>query len=174
MNKQPRIRRHSQMKVHSIPEHSLTVRMYDVGFGDCFLLRLPGPDGKVARVMFDCGSIKLGANPMKNVVQQVISDARPSPGEPARIDVVIATHRHRDHISGFADPAWAEVEVGEVWMPWIEKPDQSEARRIREMQSRLAEQLVSRLQLRLAATSDPAAQGVLTSGLDLAMNALSE
>jgi len=64
---------------------------------------------------------------MKDVVQQVINDARSAPGEPARIDVVIATHRHRDHISGFADPAWADVEVGEVWMPWTEKPDQPEA-----------------------------------------------
>jgi hypothetical protein len=46
--------------------------MYDVGFGDCFLLRIPCPNGKVAKVLFDCGSIKIGANQMKDVVQQVI------------------------------------------------------------------------------------------------------
>jgi hypothetical protein len=147
--------------------------MYDVGFGDCFLLQIPRPDGTAARVLFDCGSIKLGANPMKAVVQQVIEDARPAPGQKPRIDVVVATHRHRDHISGFADPAWAEVEVGEVWMPWTEKPNDGQARRIREMHLRLAEQLQTRLEARLAAPGASAERTALESSHELALNALS-
>lgn len=173
MNTSPHKNRLSKPKAQYILGQCPTVRMYDVGFGDCFLLRIPSANGKVAKVLFDCGSIKLGANQIKDVIQQVINDSRSAPGEPARIDVVVATHRHRDHISGFADPAWAEVEVGEVWMPWTEKPDQPEARRIREMQSRLAEQLVTRLEARLKETHTSAVHNTLASSLDLAMNALS-
>ncbi len=157
-------------------ELAITIRMYDVGFGDCFMLCIPKPDGTRIKVLFDCGSIKQGVSaiPMKKVVQQVIDDARDAPGSQARIDVIVATHRHKDHISGFDDPAWNEVEVGEVWMPWTEKPNDLAARQIREAQSRLAAQLESRLQARLAAiSSDPMEHLLLESGHEMALNALS-
>jgi beta-lactamase superfamily II metal-dependent hydrolase len=173
MNNSPRKSRPRNPRAESTQKAGLTVRMYDVGFGDCFLLRIPGLDGKVAKVLFDCGSIKLGTQPMKDVVQLVINDVRPAPDEPARIDVVVATHRHRDHISGFADSAWEEVEVGEVWMPWTEKPELPEARRVREMQSRLAEQLVTRLNARLSAANSQAVKEAMESSLEMALNASS-
>ena len=56
----------------------------------------------------------------------------------ARIDVVVATHRHKDHVSGFAVEGWDDVEVKEVWMPWTEHPTDPDARRIRDVQAELA------------------------------------
>lgn len=128
-------------------QKSVTVRMYNVGFGDAFLVSVPTDEG-LRRVLVDCGSIKAGAHAMPDVVKQIVADCTPVSGQP-RIDVVIATHRHKDHVSGFQQrKQWDEVEVGEVWMPWTEDPTDHEARRIRETQSGLAMALQSALAAR--------------------------
>jgi len=107
----------------------ITVSMYNVGFGDCFLLRFPGDDGE-RRVLIDCGSIKQGeAGGTDVIVPQIIEDVTDDDGV-ARIDVVAISHRHKDHVSGFGNEAWREVEVREVWLPWTEDPDDPEARRL--------------------------------------------
>lgn len=131
----------------------VTVRMYNTGFGDAFLLLFP----KGARVLIDCGMhiAGPGPRPINEVVGSMIEDAGP------KIDVLVCTHRHRDHISGFADPRWKEVEVGEVWMPWTEDPRDPEARRIRDRQTRLAEALTTALAG--AGPDDPAAALALNS-----------
>jgi hypothetical protein len=58
---------------------------------------------------------------------------------------VVCTHRHRDHVGGFKDAAWAGVEVGEVWMPWTEDPDDPVGRRIQSRQSAFALALATAL-----------------------------
>lgn len=137
----------------------VTVRMYNVGFGDAFLLSFPD-DERPRWVLVDCGVHPSGPGPraMKDVVGDIIADVTDADGN-ARIDVVIATHRHADHVSGFKDDRWADVEVGEVWMPWTEHPTDAKARKIRERQSGLA----------LALTSNP---GLDARARDLALNAL--
>jgi glyoxylase-like metal-dependent hydrolase (beta-lactamase superfamily II) len=115
---------------------SVHVRMYNVGFGDCFLLTFPGVGGgRGPRVLIDCGSIASASMSMSDVVGTIIGDVTDSDDVP-RIDVVICTHRHADHVSGFADSRWKSVQVREVWMPWTEDPKNAEAKRIRESQSR--------------------------------------
>ena len=115
----------------------VTVRMYNVGFGDAFLVLIPEMDGE-RRVLFDCGSIEAASGrDMNSVVERIVRDVTDVDGVP-RIDVVVATHRHKDHVSGFGNVAWDDVHVKEVWMPWTEHPSDGEARRIREVQSRLA------------------------------------
>jgi beta-lactamase superfamily II metal-dependent hydrolase len=142
--------------------------MYNVGFGDAFLVLIP--DGqRQCRVLFDCGSIEASKDmPMKGIVSQIIEDVTDEDGV-ARIDVVVATHRHKDHVSGFADVAWKAVEVKEVWLPWTEHPTDAEARRIREMQSRLA--LSLNASLATAASIDGSAK-LLGVARDIAANAL--
>jgi len=34
--------------------------------------------------------------------------------------VVVATHRHQDHVFAFNSEGWDELEVGEIWLPWVE------------------------------------------------------
>jgi beta-lactamase superfamily II metal-dependent hydrolase len=104
------------------------ISMYNVGFGDCFLLRFPGPD-RERTILIDCGSIKQGtAGSTDVIVKQIIEDI--TTDGVARIDVVAMTHRHKDHVSGFANAAWRDVEVGEVWLPWTENPADDRAREL--------------------------------------------
>jgi beta-lactamase superfamily II metal-dependent hydrolase len=120
------------------------VRMYNVGFGDAFLLKIPSKS-KTLKVLVDCGSHAAGPGPrpIREVASQIVRDV--TENGKAHIDVVIATHRHQDHVSGFGNDAWDEVEVGEVWMPWTEDPVDPRARKIRETQSKVATHLVAQM-----------------------------
>jgi beta-lactamase superfamily II metal-dependent hydrolase len=134
----------SEQGTGAMPEApAVRVRMYDVGFGDCFLVGFPGRD-RERLVLIDCGvhSASRGKHKLAAVIDDVIASA--SAGQDhARIDVVVATHRHRDHVHGFYDQGrWADVEVGEVWLPWTEDPDDAEARGIKDRQSRRARLLL--------------------------------
>jgi len=147
--------------------------MYNVGFGDCFMVTIPTADRRL-RILFDCGSIARDPEvEMEDVLQQLWADATDPSEDQPRIDVVVGTHRHRDHVSGFAKPGWDDVVVGEVWMPWTEHPTNVEAKRIRETQSRLAASLHSSLQASLSAAANDIEREGIKSLVHLAANALS-
>jgi beta-lactamase superfamily II metal-dependent hydrolase len=133
--------------------------MYKVGFGDCFLLRIPTDDG-VKKMLIDCGSLKKHDKPIAEIARQVIAEVTDSDGK-ARIDVLVVTHRHADHISGFTNEAWKNVEVGEVWMPWTEKPNDPRAFSLRQRQIRWANLLKEALQK----VSSPALMEVASNAL---------
>ena len=119
----------------------VTVRMYNVGFGDSFLIVFPAKD-RARKVLIDCGVHISGPNPkapLREIVKRIAADVTEQNGP--RIDLVICTHRHRDHVEGFDNPLWEQVEVGEVWLPWTENYKDPEARRILETQSTKAGKL---------------------------------
>lgn len=98
----------------------LSVRMYNVGFGDCFLIRIPTAEGE-RRMLVDCGFHSQGKGDFSDqeLVQQIKEDLG---GQ--GLHVVVATHRHQDHISGFGErDLWADVSVDEVWLPFTVNPD---------------------------------------------------
>ncbi|AXJ10967.1 hypothetical protein [Arthrobacter sp. PM3] len=102
--------------------NSVTVRMYDVGFGDAFLVTVR-QDDLAWRMLVDCGVHSLGkARPLLDVVRAIIADLTEAaaPGTPPALDVVVATHHHADHITGFAYDDWTAVRVGEVWVSFVE------------------------------------------------------
>jgi len=113
--------------------------MYNAGFGDCFLITIPAPD-RPRKILIDCGKHTLcAAGPkLDRVVQQVLLDI--AEGGAHRIDVLVVSHRHQDHVKGFSiqPEIWDKVEVGEVWMPWTESPDDPAARAICDRQSKRA------------------------------------
>lgn len=106
----------------------IDVRMYNVGFGDCFLIGFGNPK---RLILVDAGfhAQGKGAFSSKELVAQILADVERSTGR-KRIDVVIATHRHQDHVYTFNSELWDEVEVGEVWMPWVEDRKNPEAKKL--------------------------------------------
>lgn len=106
---------------------TMTVRMYNVGFGDSFLLLLP--DKKTILVDAGFHSRGKGAFTYHQLVKQIATDAKAHSGK-ARIDVVIATHRHQDHVYAFNSAEWNKVDIGEVWLPWVEDRDNPDATKL--------------------------------------------
>lgn len=124
--------------------------MYNAGFGDAFLVLVDYEGQPPRKVLIDCGSHSQGhpEGGLKAVAREIVDAARADEpdGEP-RLQIVVATHRHQDHIAGFGDAAlWRNVQVAEVWMPWTEHPTDPDAARIRDAQQRLALELSRRLQ----------------------------
>jgi beta-lactamase superfamily II metal-dependent hydrolase len=113
----------------------ITIRMYNVGFGDCFLIRFPTSKGQ-RTMLVDCGEHSASRGPFEldEVIGSLLADITDEQGV-MHIDVVAVSHRHQDHVKGFEDPRWADVNVDEVWLPWTENPDDTEARSLLERQS---------------------------------------
>jgi hypothetical protein len=108
---------------------SITLRAYNVGFGDCFLLKFAYSGSEERRILVDFGST---ASPLhaKVSLADIASDIKKQctgPDGKAKLHAVIATHRHRDHISGFTTPGTGDViralKPDVVIQPWTENPD---------------------------------------------------
>lgn len=116
----------------------LEIRAYNIGFGDCFLLTFHYGKKDSRHMLIDFGTTRkpdaaesvdgLQLDIAKNIAE--VTDNR--------LDVVVATHRHKDHISGFAtgkdkdakeksgDVIRACAEDAVVIMPWTEDPEAKE------------------------------------------------
>ncbi|MEO7182962.1 MAG: MBL fold metallo-hydrolase, partial [Gemmatimonadaceae bacterium] len=106
----------------------MTLHTYNVGFGDCFLLCWHYSGGRDRTVLIDFGTTGLPAKAPKDQMQLIAKDiAAVCQG---KLDAVVVTHRHRDHVSGFATNA-AGTAPGDVIrglkptivvQPWTEDP----------------------------------------------------
>ena len=108
----------------------LTLRAYNVGFGDCFLLTFHYA-GFQRRVLIDFGSTSAPRNADADYMVKIAEDIRDQCREPdggAKLHAVVATHRHRDHISGFSTDGEtgniiAALHPDVVVQPWTEDPN---------------------------------------------------
>jgi glyoxylase-like metal-dependent hydrolase (beta-lactamase superfamily II) len=110
---------------------AVRVRMYRQGLGDCFLLAFPRPEGGEFFVLIDCGVI-LGTPDGDQIMKEVVADIANETG--GTLDVLVATHEHWDHVSGFvqARDEFAKFKtIREVWLAWTEDPRNETANRIR-------------------------------------------
>src|SRR6185436_4363249 len=131
-------------------EGTIRIRMYRVGFGDCFLVSLPlGKNSSPthAHVLVDCGVHVKGNLDMIDLAVDHIAETTNK-----NLAVIIATHSHQDHISGFSNK-FTKFKIGEVWMPWCENLNDKQAAKLQRKHATLA------LQLRdhFAASPKPAA-----------------
>ncbi|MGH9279731.1 MAG: MBL fold metallo-hydrolase [Acidimicrobiales bacterium] len=111
----------------------IRVRMYRVGFGDCFLVSFL--DARPAHVLVDCG-VHVRGN--VNTMEAVVANIREVTG--GDLAVVIASHAHEDHIRGYGrhSDVFGQLRIGEVWMPWSEDPSDETAIELRRKRAELA------------------------------------
>jgi beta-lactamase superfamily II metal-dependent hydrolase len=97
--------------------------MYRQGLGDFFLVSLPKQDGSTLNILIDCGVI-VGTPNAKDLMRSLVTKLKADVGN--RLDIIVVTHRHADHVSGFLQAKDIfddnELEVGEVWVSWVEDP----------------------------------------------------
>jgi len=90
---------------------------------------------------------------MTKVMDDVISESN------GKVDLLLATHEHWDHVSGFVQAAqsFAKLTVGEVWMAWTENPKDQDAKELAGSKGRALKLLVdSALHLqRFGASGEP-------------------
>ena len=103
----------------------VTVRMYCHGLGDCFLLRFEPAKGEFFNVLIDCGIYKASPEPgriMNEVVDDVIETTATDADPAGHLHLLVVTHEHWDHISGFAQALdkFAALRIDEVWQAWTE------------------------------------------------------
>jgi hypothetical protein len=105
----------------------VTIRSYQVGFGDCYLMSFRYPDGE-RHVLVDFGSTGTPEGITKKAQMVAIADdiAARVKKEPFAI---VATHRHQDHISGFttgngkaSGDIIKALKPKHVTQPWTEDP----------------------------------------------------
>ena len=107
---------------------AITLRSYQVGFGDCFLLSVSY--GREERhVLVDFGTTGLPDGIAGDQLDKIAQDIKAR--TKGKLHMVVATHRHKDHISGFATKDSADgsgdvirgLEPELVVQPWTETPD---------------------------------------------------
>lgn len=152
-------------------KRTVTVRMYNVGFGDAFVVTVR--KGKQRwKLLVDCGVHSHGrARDLEEAVQAIIADlaADSADGIPY-VDVIAATHHHADHIAGFQYDSWQEVAVGEVWVPFVEDPDDDDAKALRTAQIDTAHRLLGLLERRTVGFDPGAWPDALTTARWFAAN----
>jgi hypothetical protein len=140
-------------------KNSIRIRMYRQGLGDCFLVGLPKDDHSLFWMMIDCGVILGTKDPetkMKAVVKDIIQQTT------GRIDLLIVTHEHWDHLSGFIQAqdlfnandqrgTPGKLSIEEVWFAWTEDPNDELAKSLR----RDREQRLQKLTAFVGAMSRP-------------------
>lgn len=155
-------------------DRAVRIRMYRKGLGDCFLLGLPRSSAgdRPFWILIDCGLI-VGTSDPEGKIGQILDDVATTTGRSGakrgRIDLLVVTHEHWDHVSGFVDGAkhFDEIEVGAIWFPWTEDPDDPLAQALRTERERRRDKLA-------AVASHLGAQGLAAGPLAQGLRTLLE
>lgn len=106
------------------------IRMYRQGLGDCFLLTFNDAENNTFNMLIDCGVLSKGKI-YSEKMNEVALNIKVSTNK--KLDVIVATHEHWDHLSGFlqAKDVFDSMDVNEIWMAWTENPNDDYAKKLK-------------------------------------------
>ncbi len=131
-------------------EQQLLIRAYKVGCGDCIFIRVPDKD-RPFHILIDCGNFFGNSSAelkkaMKNV-EELLNDEVVPEDRRGHLDLIVATHRHWDHIKGFesALKVFKKIKVEHIWLPIAMKEDHPEGLQLRALQNQV-EEVIKRIE----------------------------
>lgn len=113
----------SQEEVNNAPDTgtpgTVSIRMYCIGTGDCFVIKFYRADRTPFTMMIDCGSCrgdKTWFVPYITHLAKYVDE---------KIDLLVVTHEHLDHVNGFYKCAdiFRTIEIKNAWFAWTENPE---------------------------------------------------
>src|SRR6186713_313880 len=108
----------------------LLIRAYNVEVGDCIYCRIPKAR-KVGNViddfhmLIDCGSVGTAGN-LTNAIAN-LQTLLPLKNGKRRLDLLVVTHEHKDHIAGFDPDQFENIRIERIWMNAAMNPDHPQA-----------------------------------------------
>jgi hypothetical protein len=103
----------------AVKSRKVRVRTYRHGLGDCHLLSFTKPNGSLLHMLIDCGVVDVTPEPAK-LMSELARDIASETG--GVLDIVVATHQHTDHLSGFQQAAeeFDKIKLKRLWLAWTE------------------------------------------------------
>jgi beta-lactamase superfamily II metal-dependent hydrolase len=98
----------------------LLIRAYNVELGDCIYCRIP--DERVAQtgdrdfhMLVDCRSWGSFAA-LKTAIEHLKTGLPDAGHGKTRLDLLVVTHEHKDHIAGFDADLFSDLSIAHIWM----------------------------------------------------------
>lgn len=128
----------------------LLIRMFDVGLGDCIYCRIPKAhkEGRDFHILIDCGT--LSSTDYLSAAVENLKTLLPLIKGKRRIDLLVVTHEHKDHMTGFGMDLWEDISFGAIWMNAAMDPSHPEAEKAKKLHSFAAGAMAQALRLNLA------------------------
>jgi hypothetical protein len=132
----------------------LLIRMFDVGLGDCIYCRVPeGHDnGRDFHILVDCGT--LSSTEYLSTAIDNLKLLLPSINGKHHVDLLVVTHEHKDHMTGFGMDLWDDFSFGAIWMNAAMDPKHPEAEKAKKLHNFAANAMAQALRLNLALGPD--------------------
>jgi len=110
------------LKISSTPAtriDNVSVRMYCMGTGDCFLVNFLSGKTTVFTMMIDCGSCRGDQTDFTPYIKDLAGSLSNK-----TIDLLVVTHEHNDHVNGFDKcyDIFKDLTIKEAWFAWTEDP----------------------------------------------------
>ena len=117
----------------------LLIRLFDVGLGDCVYCRIPKAykDGRDFHILIDCGTLS-GADYLSEAMK-VLKPLLPKVAGKHHVDLLVVSHEHKDHMTGFGLKLWDDLSFGAIWMSCAMDPKHPEAKKAKKLHSFAAE-----------------------------------